>query len=187
MDADAVAKAFVEHYYRTFDTNRPALVSLYQDGSMLTFEGQQFLGPAAIAGKLSSLPFAQCHHDINTVDCQPSGPSGGMLVFVSGSLRTGPEFDGSMLTFEGQQFLGPAAIAGKLSSLPFAQCHHDINTVDCQPSGPSGGMLVFVSGSLRTGPEDHPLKFSQRPEMFQLLQGGGNFYVQNDMFRLNYG
>jgi hypothetical protein len=91
MDADAVAKAFVEHYYRTFDTNRPALVSLYQDGSMLTFEGQQFLGAAAIAGKLGSLPFAQCHHDINTVDCQPSGPQGGMLVFVSGSLRTGPD------------------------------------------------------------------------------------------------
>uniref|UniRef100_A0A0E0LXA3 NTF2-related export protein n=1 Tax=Oryza punctata TaxID=4537 RepID=A0A0E0LXA3_ORYPU len=121
MDADAVAKAFVEHYYRTFDTNRPALVSLYQDGSMLTFEGQQFLGAAAIAGKLGSLPFAQCHHDINTVDCQPSGPQ--------------------------------------------------------------GGMLVFVSGSLRTGPDEHPLKFSQ---MFQLLPAGGNFYVQNDMFRLNY-
>ncbi|KAL5223330.1 hypothetical protein ABZP36_028043 [Zizania latifolia] len=122
MDPDAVAKAFVEHYYRTFDSNRPALVSLYQDGSMLTFEGQKFLGPAAIAGKLGSLPFAQCQHDIATVDCQPSGPQ--------------------------------------------------------------GGMLVFVSGSLRTGPEEHPLKFSQ---MFQLLPAGGSFYVQNDMFRLNYG
>ncbi|OEL21076.1 Nuclear transport factor 2 [Dichanthelium oligosanthes] len=91
MDPDAVAKAFVEHYYRTFDTNRAALVGLYQEASMLTFEGHKFQGPAAIAGKLGSLPFQQCEHQIVTVDCQPSGPTGGMLVFVSGSIRTGPE------------------------------------------------------------------------------------------------
>lgn len=91
MDPDAVAKAFVEHYYRTFDTNRAALVGLYQETSMLTFEGQKFQGPSAIAGKLGSLPFQACEHQIVTVDCQPSGPQGGMLVFVSGSIRTGPE------------------------------------------------------------------------------------------------
>jgi len=91
MDPDAVAKAFVEHYYRTFDTNRAALVSLYQDTSMLTFEGQKLQGPAAIAGKLGSLPFQHCEHQIVTVDCQPSGPQGGMLVFVSGSIRTAPD------------------------------------------------------------------------------------------------
>ncbi|XP_062192169.1 nuclear transport factor 2-like [Phragmites australis] len=122
MDPDAVAKAFVEHYYRTFDSNRAGLVGLYQEGSMLTFEGDKFLGPAAIAGKLGSLPFQQCQHTVITVDCQPSGPQ--------------------------------------------------------------GGMLVFVSGSIRTGPEDHPLKFSQ---VFHLLPTGGSFFVQNDMFRLNYG
>ncbi|CAO2184427.1 unnamed protein product [Urochloa humidicola] len=122
MDPDAVAKAFVEHYYRTFDTNRAALVGLYQDTSMLTFEGQKFQGPAAIAGKLGSLPFQHCEHQIVTVDCQPSGPQ--------------------------------------------------------------GGMLVFVSGSIRTGPEEHPIKFSQA---FHLLPAGTSFYVQNDVFRLNYG
>ncbi|KQJ99134.1 nuclear transport factor 2 [Brachypodium distachyon] len=122
MDPDAVAKAFVQHYYQTFDANRGALVGLYQDGSMLTFEGDKFLGSAAIAGKLGSLPFQQCHHKIDTVDCQPSGPQ--------------------------------------------------------------GGVLVFVSGAITTGPGEHPLKFSQ---MFHLLPAGGSFYVQNDMFRLNYG
>jgi hypothetical protein len=91
MDPDAVAKAFVDHYYQTFDTNRPALVGLYQETSMLTFEGHKFQGPAAIAGKLGSLPFQACQHKIDTVDCQPSGPQGGVLVFVSGSIRTGPE------------------------------------------------------------------------------------------------
>ncbi|KAK3122239.1 hypothetical protein QOZ80_8AG0638870 [Eleusine coracana subsp. coracana] len=124
MDPDAVARAFVEHYYATFDTNRAALATLYQDGSMLTFEGDKILGTTHITNKLTSLPFQQCQHTIATVDCQPSGPQGGMLVFVSGSIRTSPN------------------------------------------------------------PEEHPLRFSQ---VFHLLPAGQSFYVQNDMFRLNYG
>ncbi|KAM3361489.1 nuclear transport factor 2B [Capsicum galapagoense] len=122
MDPDAVAKAFVEHYYSTFDTNRAGLANLYQESSMLHFEGQKYRGTQSIAGKLTDLPFQQCKHQINTVDCQPSGPAGGMLVFVSGNL-----------------------------SLPG---------------------------------EQHALKFSQ---MFHLIPTGqGSFYVQNDIFRLNY-
>ncbi|PHU25597.1 Nuclear transport factor 2 [Capsicum chinense] len=122
MDPDAVAKAFVEHYYSTFDTNRVGLANLYQESSMLHFEGQKYQGTQSIAGKLTGLPFQQCKHQINTVDCQPSGPAGGMLVFVSGNL-----------------------------SLPG---------------------------------EQHALKFSQ---MFHLIPTGqGSFYVQNDIFRLNY-
>ncbi|XP_010478053.1 PREDICTED: nuclear transport factor 2-like [Camelina sativa] len=91
MDPDAVAKAFVEHYYSTFDGNRPGLVSLYQEGSMLTFEGQKIQGSQNIVAKLTSLPFNQCKHNITTVDCQPSGPAGGMLVFVSGNLQLAGE------------------------------------------------------------------------------------------------
>ncbi|URE12645.1 Nuclear transport factor 2 (NTF2) domain [Musa troglodytarum] len=56
MDPDAVAKAFVEHYYRTFDGNRAALGGLYQDASMLTFEGDKIQGTAAIVAKLTSSP-----------------------------------------------------------------------------------------------------------------------------------
>ena len=91
MDPDAVAKAFVEHYYSTFDANRANLVGLYQDSSMLTFEGQKFQGAQQIVGKLASLPFEQCKHNISTVDCQPSGPGGGMVVFVSGNLQLAGE------------------------------------------------------------------------------------------------
>ncbi|EFJ20863.1 hypothetical protein SELMODRAFT_230884 [Selaginella moellendorffii] len=87
MDPDQVSRAFVDHYYNTFDANRAGLVSLYQDASMLTFEGQQFQGAPNIANKLNSLPFQQCKHNISTVDCQPSGAHGGMLVFVSGILQ----------------------------------------------------------------------------------------------------
>ncbi|KAG5378861.1 hypothetical protein IGI04_026704, partial [Brassica rapa subsp. trilocularis] len=91
MDPDAVAKAFVEHYYTTFDSNRAGLVSLYQEGSMLSFEGQKIQGSQNIVAKLTSLPFQQCKHNITTVDCQPSGPANGMLVFVSGNLQLAGE------------------------------------------------------------------------------------------------
>ncbi|XP_006365034.1 nuclear transport factor 2-like [Solanum tuberosum] len=122
MDPDAVAKAFVDYYYTTFDTNRAGLANVYQESSVLSFEGQKYQGTQSISGKLTGLPFQQCKHQINTVDCQPSGAAGGMLVFVSGNL-----------------------------SLPG---------------------------------EQHALKFSQ---MFHLIPTqGGSFYVQNDIFRLNY-
>ena len=92
MDPDAVARAFVEHYYSTFDTSRAALANLYQDGSMLTFEGQKIQGTQNIVAKLTSLPFEQCKHSITTVDCQPSNPAGGsMIVFVSGNLQLAGE------------------------------------------------------------------------------------------------
>ncbi|KAF7135951.1 hypothetical protein RHSIM_Rhsim08G0042300 [Rhododendron simsii] len=91
MDPNALSKAFVDHYYSTFDTNRPGLANLYHDASMLTFEGQQFQGAQNIAAKLASLPFQQCQHSITTVDCQPSGPAGGMIVFVSGNLQLAGE------------------------------------------------------------------------------------------------
>eukprot|EP00887_Chlorella_sp_A99_P004916 scaffold4.g4916.t1 len=85
VDPDSVAKAFTDHYYSQFDTNRAALAGLYQDQSMLTFEGQKFLGTAAIMGKLGGLPFQACKHHIASLDAQPS-VSGGILVFVTGQL-----------------------------------------------------------------------------------------------------
>ncbi|KAL9998168.1 putative nuclear transport factor 2, NTF2-like domain superfamily [Helianthus debilis subsp. tardiflorus] len=54
MDPDTVAKSFVEHYYSTFDTNRATLANLYQDSSMLTFEGQKIQGSSNIVAKLTS-------------------------------------------------------------------------------------------------------------------------------------
>ena len=46
-----IGAAFVHHYYTTFDANRENLVSLYADSSMMTFEGTQCLGAAAIVEK----------------------------------------------------------------------------------------------------------------------------------------
>ncbi|KAK8968406.1 Nuclear transport factor 2 [Platanthera guangdongensis] len=107
MDPDAAARAFLEHYYRTFDTNRAALGGLYQDNSILSFEGAKMQGTAAISEKLTGLPFQQCQHNLSTIDCQPSGPASGVLVFVSCSLQ----------------------LSGKQQALKFSQMFHLIPTV----------------------------------------------------------
>jgi hypothetical protein len=72
----AIAKEFVNFYYSTFDRNRQELASLYKQHSMLSFEGQTFLG-AQIVEKLVSLPFQKVQHQVVTVDAQPSNPQQG--------------------------------------------------------------------------------------------------------------
>ncbi|KAK8664854.1 hypothetical protein V6N13_084627 [Hibiscus sabdariffa] len=84
---DSVGKAFVDHYYHLFDTDRPALSSLYQPTSMLTFEGQKIQGVDDITSKLNQLPFDRCRHVISTIDSQPASVTGGIVVFVSGSIQ----------------------------------------------------------------------------------------------------
>ncbi|GAV90779.1 NTF2 domain-containing protein, partial [Cephalotus follicularis] len=91
----------------------------------------------------------------------------------------------STLTFEGQQILGVDKISNKLNNLPFDQCRHVISTIDSQPSSSTGGILVFVSGCLQLQGEEHHLRFSQMFHLIPALQG--SFFVQNDIFRLNYG
>jgi hypothetical protein len=71
-----------------------------------------------------------------------------------------------------------------LEELTFKKVKHNIITTDCQPSV-SNGVLVFVSGDLYADDNNVPLKFSQ---VFHLMPAGQtNFYVTNDVFRLNYG
>jgi hypothetical protein len=83
---EEVGSAFVQHYYNIFDTNRAGLQNLYQEMSMMTFEGEKIQGSQAITQKLVSLPFQSVKHEIVTVDSQPSA-SGGVLVFVCGNLK----------------------------------------------------------------------------------------------------
>ncbi|KAL0535175.1 hypothetical protein IC582_029499 [Cucumis melo] len=91
----------------------------------------------------------------------------------------------SMLTFEGQQILGVNDISTKLQQLPFERCRHVVSTIDTQPSSVPGSILIFVSGSIEIPEEEHPLRYSQ---MFHLVPSPqGNLFVQNDIFRLNYG
>ncbi|CEG84495.1 Putative Nuclear transport factor 2 [Rhizopus microsporus] len=85
-DVNAVATQFVNFYYETFDSNRSNLQGLYRENSMLTFEGAQIQGTASIVEKLTSLPFQRVQHKITTIDAQPSGPNGSLIVTVSGLL-----------------------------------------------------------------------------------------------------
>ncbi|XP_068639180.1 nuclear transport factor 2B-like [Aristolochia californica] len=93
----------------------------------------------------------------------------------------------SMLTFEGQKIQGAQNITLKLTQLPFQHCKHCISTIDCQPSPFAGGIIVFVSGSLQLQGEEHLLSFSQMFHLIPTPTPQGSFFVQNDIFRLNYG
>jgi hypothetical protein len=90
--------------------------------------------------------------------------------------------DQSILTWEGQRFIGSQAISQRLAGLPFGQIEFQMSTLDCQPTI-TNGVLVFVTGQLITEGESKPLKFSQ---IFHLLNANNSWVLANDMFRLNY-
>eukprot|EP01130_Rhizamoeba_saxonica_P004091 TRINITY_DN1683_c0_g2_i1.p1 TRINITY_DN1683_c0_g2~~TRINITY_DN1683_c0_g2_i1.p1 ORF type:complete len:123 (+),score=29.39 TRINITY_DN1683_c0_g2_i1:28-396(+) len=90
----------------------------------------------------------------------------------------------SMLTWESQQILGADAISEKIVGLPFQSVKHRVVSIDAQPS-PGNGVLVFVSGELLIDESQNAIRFSQ---VFNLLpEGDANYWVQNEMFSLNYG
>jgi len=92
----------------------------------------------------------------------------------------------SKLTFEGQQFIGSGPIVGKLTSLNFKKVVHSIKTVDAQPSG-CGGIIVFCCGDLKIDDSENPVKFAQCFHLMPTDASAKNFWVHNDLFRLNYG
>ncbi|KAJ7674396.1 hypothetical protein B0H17DRAFT_1081888 [Mycena rosella] len=86
-DINTIASQFVDYYYQTFDADRSGLAQLYRETSMLTFEGAQIAGTAAIVEKLTSLPFQKVQHKVTTKDAQPSsGSVASVLVSVTGML-----------------------------------------------------------------------------------------------------
>ena len=87
-----------------------------------------------------------------------------------------------MLTFEGTQIQGSQAIVAKLVS--FGQVQHVVKSMDVQPSNNPNAIHIFVTGSVKIG-GDNPLHFC---DFFHLVASSpGNYYVHNDIFRLNYG
>ena len=121
MSAEDIAKAFCSHYYQSRDTNLQALAGLYQEASMMTYEGAQVQGGTAIIQKLQS--------------------------------------------------------TGRVA--------HQVKGMDVQPSAGQNAILIFVTGAVRIGENPGSIHFCQ---MFQLVATApGNYYVHNDIFRLNYG
>ena len=91
-----------------------------------------------------------------------------------------------MLTFEGQPFQGAQAIVQKLSELPFTKLKHTVKSSDFQPT-PGNGILVFVTGDLHVDDSPNPIKFAQVFHLLPTDASMANFFVYNDVFRLNYG
>ena len=52
-----------------------------------------------------------------------------------------------MMTYEGSQHQGKQSIMQKLTTLKFQQVKHEPKTMDVQPSG-AGGLLVIVTGDI---------------------------------------
>ena len=86
-DFNTVGGQFVAFYYNVFQTNRAGLADLFNEHSMLSFEGEHKQGVAAIVEKFQSLGMQSIAHQIITQDCQPSSTPGGILVFVTGLLK----------------------------------------------------------------------------------------------------
>ena len=82
-DFNEVGRQFVAHYYSTLDSKKEDLASLYADTSMLTFEGEQFLGTKSIMEKLCAMPTLA--HKIESQDYQPT-TGDGIIAFVTGQL-----------------------------------------------------------------------------------------------------
>jgi len=93
--------------------------------------------------------------------------------------------DVSMLTWEDKPFQGATPIVEHLKNLPFSTVSHKITSLDAQPSSATvASVLVLVTGQLIVDGSENPLQFSQ---VFHLMPEGGSYFVQNDVFRLNYG
>ncbi|EGD72288.1 hypothetical protein PTSG_00309 [Salpingoeca rosetta] len=83
---EEIGRAFAEHYYNIFQTNREQLFTLYQDDSMLTFEGTPVQGQADIAKKFQALSFRSIQINCTAIDCQPR-PDGTIFVAVIGQIQ----------------------------------------------------------------------------------------------------
>uniref|UniRef100_A0A7S4MNW5 Nuclear transport factor 2 n=1 Tax=Odontella aurita TaxID=265563 RepID=A0A7S4MNW5_9STRA len=87
MSAEEVAKAFTAHFYQTFDAGAQGLAGLYNEQSMLTFEGQQHQGAQAVIAKLQGCGPVQ--HVVKSMDVQPSSNQSAILIFVTGTIKIG--------------------------------------------------------------------------------------------------
>ncbi|MCM2422715.1 ketosteroid isomerase family protein [Streptomyces sp. RKAG293] len=86
--------------------------------------------------------------------------------------------DTSLMTFEGQQFVGQRKITERFETLDL-RSQHTLTEIDTQPTQ-EGGVLVVVLGQVKTD-DDPPQTFNQT---FVLKPSGESFYVQHDIFRI---
>lgn len=179
-----IGKAFVDHYFATFDTQRVNLQGLYQATSLLSFEGEQFMGMQNIMTKLTvrhpprecvcqclmrwrraclrwqTLQFQTVQHVLQNIDCHPCGDR--IAISVMGDLAVRPTpLPSDMRT------------ASTLGT-PRAFSRHAADGIP----------LTWPPRRQVDNAVDTPLKFSQA---FVLAPNGASWFIAHDMFRLNIG
>ena len=89
MDIEQTTTAFIQQYYTWFDdpAQRHQLSNLYNDTSLMTFEGKQINGFDKIMEMFGSLPLQKVIRVISNVDCQ-SMSDGRIIANVAGQLQT---------------------------------------------------------------------------------------------------
>lgn len=118
-----------------------------------------------------------CHITYLTILSDHSPPADGNIDALSGLYQPT-----SMMTFEGTQVSGSEAIIAKFKTM--GPVSHQMKEMDVQPSSSPNAILIFVTGAIKIN-GGNPLHFCQ---MFQLVSNSpGNYYIHNDVFRLNYG
>ena len=80
-----VGAQFIAHYYNKLTMDRPNLASFYTDQSMLSYEGEQFMGSNMIMEKQGQLPNLTFDSANAVIDYQPYF-NDGIFVLVSGCL-----------------------------------------------------------------------------------------------------
>lgn len=118
-----IGTAFATHYYTTFDTNRAGLQTLYKEGSMLTFETEQFMGMQGIMTKLT-VPLPLLPRRAASL----AEPSRSRYFFSSDRSSA-------------------RSLRGHTQTLQFQTVAHKVTTCDSQPT-PGGGILTVVTGDL---------------------------------------
>ncbi|XP_005091242.1 probable nuclear transport factor 2 [Aplysia californica] len=106
---EMIGKSFAEQYYACFDNKdtREKVAAMYSPNEgMLSFEGQQFQGAAAIGEKMKTVPLDNMLRVISTIDCQPM-MDGGVIVSVLGQLKNNDDND-KVLPFSQTFVLKPA-------------------------------------------------------------------------------
>eukprot|EP00455_Lapot_gusevi_P028105 TRINITY_DN2988_c0_g1_i2.p1 TRINITY_DN2988_c0_g1~~TRINITY_DN2988_c0_g1_i2.p1 ORF type:complete len:155 (-),score=39.03 TRINITY_DN2988_c0_g1_i2:34-435(-) len=95
--------------------------------------------------------------------------------------------DVSMLSYVDKKFQGRESIMRFfMEGVKFESISHNVLTLDVQPSG-CGGLIALVSGNVLVDECQNPLYFTH---MFHLIPVDGDnkqFWVHNEIFKLNYG
>ncbi|MCY1076307.1 nuclear transport factor 2 family protein [Archangium lansingense] len=90
----------------------------------------------------------------------------------------------SMLTWEGAQQQGSAALLGALLKPELSNIKHKVASSDAQPAS-GGGVLVIVTGALVIDTAfDKPMLFVETFNLQPIPGQPGGFFINNELFRL---